>query len=140
MAYFEDKAGKLKGHFDLRNVQGIKPAVGTLKPKDAVAAGRGAVMLKIAEESKGGVRKSDKVMVVSFKDTGYDEEGERDAWILVFPGSEETELESPGGTAVLSEALYGQVKVGKGTADVADGISLHLPPSTKCMHPPPYHI
>ena len=95
-----------------------------------------------AADSSGGPASAadDLSVAVDEGNVGSLVEGERDAWILVFPGSEETELESPGGTAVLSEALYGQVKVGKGTAGVADGISLHLPPSTKCMHPPPYHI
>ena len=44
-------------------------------------------------------------------------EGERDGPRLRrFQG---TELDSPGGTSALSEALYGQVKVGKGTPGVA---------------------
>jgi len=46
-------------------------------------------------------------------------EGERDAWILVFAGTESADLAAPG-FGGLAEALYGQVKVGRAAADVAD--------------------
>ena len=39
-------------------------------------------------------------------------EGERDAWVLVFAGTEEADLPSPG-LSGLAEATYGQIKVGK---------------------------
>ena len=48
-------------------------------------------------------------------------EGERDAWLLVFPGASKPDVETEGGINALAESLYGQVKVGKVTSsDLAD--------------------
>ncbi|KOO25095.1 disulfide isomerase [Chrysochromulina tobinii] len=51
-------------------------------------------------------------------------EGERDAWVLLFAGSEVAALSTPGGVGALAESLYGQVKVGRAAADLADRFGL----------------
>ena len=42
-------------------------------------------------------------------------EGERDAWLLVFPGASKPDVETEGGINALAESLYGQV-VGRSVA------------------------
>ena len=57
-------------------------------------------------------------------------EGERDAWVLLFAGTESTDLADPG-VAGLAESLYGQVKVGRASADIADkfGVTIGTQPT-----------
>ena len=52
-------------------------------------------------------------------------EGERDAWILVFPGADGA-TEVPGGTEALGEMLHGQAKVGRASPDLAKKFGVTL--------------
>ena len=45
-------------------------------------------------------------------------EGERDAWVLLFPGKDSSELPD-GGLEALGQQLFGQVKVGRAPAELA---------------------
>ena len=58
-------------------------------------------------------------------------EGERDAWLLVFAGTDGADLPTDGGVEALAEALNGQVKVGRAAAEVAAkfGVTVGAKPS-----------
>ena len=67
----------------------------------------------------GGSASSDGDAVTAITSANVkDVDSERDAWILLFAGSESADLPAPG-LAGLAEALHGQVKVGKASADLA---------------------
>jgi len=79
--YFrENNKKQLKGHFDLRNVQGIRQFTHP-KPSEIQAAGKEAVMLLIMEEDKKGAKQKDKVMIISFRG---DPLKERDEWLRLW--------------------------------------------------------
>jgi len=82
--------------------------------------------------SDGGSAAAQDDLAVAIDESNVAElvEGERDAWMLVFAGTEVADLPSPG-VGGLAEALYGQLKVGRASADLASryGVTVGASPS-----------
>eukprot|EP00325_Prymnesiales_sp_UTEX-LB-985_P004357 CAMPEP_0174694274 /NCGR_PEP_ID=MMETSP1094-20130205/886_1 /TAXON_ID=156173 /ORGANISM="Chrysochromulina brevifilum, Strain UTEX LB 985" /LENGTH=336 /DNA_ID=CAMNT_0015890467 /DNA_START=65 /DNA_END=1071 /DNA_ORIENTATION=- len=89
--YFKDQDKKsLKGHFDLRNVQGIQLFTHD-NPKQIESAGKDAIMMKIVEMNKKGQPMSDKVMIISF----LDQPAARDGWLKLWCSAIEAKHVNP---------------------------------------------
>jgi protein disulfide-isomerase A6 len=106
---------------------------GEMKPKalSAFLETHAAEMKQSAAASKEGATSGsagdDLAVTINAANVEKLVEGERDAWILVFAGTESADLPDPG-VGGLAEALYGQVKVGRASADLADKFGVKVGP------------